>query len=216
MKSIAIAAAAVLFAAASPTCALDMSFFITSSGPGKGADLGGLAGADAHCASLAEAAGHGGKTWRAYLSTVSMDGKPGVNARDRIGAGPWYNAKGVMIASNVDALHADGMTHGKDALIDEKGMPIKGRGESPNEHDILTGSQLDGTAFPPGADTTCRNWTSSAADGSARVGHHDRAGRAGPGNHPESWVSAHPSRGCGQDNLKSSGGNGYFYCFAVR
>lgn len=194
----------------------NMSFFITSTGPGKGADLGGLAGADRYCQQLATAVGAGGKTWRAYLSTSAANGQPAVNARDRIGQGPWHNAKGVMIAANLADLHDEKKVNiNKETGLTEKGEPVKGRGMSPNEHDILTGSQLDGTAYPAGKDMTCGNWTSSD-QGSARVGHHDRVGLAGPGRHPESWNSAHGSRGCTPAGLKSTGGNGYFYCFAVR
>ena len=191
-----------------------MSFFITSQGPGKGADLGGLAGADAHCQRLAATVGAGGKTWRAYLSAKAAGGKPAVHARDRIGSGPWHNAKGMLVASNLDDLHKQTDRISKANGLNEKGQPIAGRGETPNRHDILTGSDLMGRLMP-GDKQTCNNWTSSAEDGSARVGHHDRAGRAGPGRHPESWVSAHQSRGCSQANLRSTGGDGLFYCFAV-
>jgi hypothetical protein len=185
-----------------------MSFFVTSMGAGKGADLGGLDGADAHCQKLAESVGAGGKTWRAYLSTT---GPGGVNARDRIGAGPWYNAKGVEVAESVDDLHTDGNNLTKDTVLNEEGEVVNGRGDDPNRHDILTGAQLDGTAYPGADDTTCQNWTGSG-EGSARVGHHDRTGG---GEHPTSWNSAHPSRGCSQENLRSSGGDGLFYCFAT-
>lgn len=187
----------------------NMSFFITSKGSGDGANLGGLAGADAHCAALAEAAGVTGKTWRAYLSTT---GTGGVNAKDRIGAGPWYNAKGVQVASSVADLHSDNNKLSKENSLSEKGAIINGRGDDPNQHDILTGSQMDGTAASGSDDTTCSNWTSSAEDGSAFVGHHDRQGG---GANPTSWNSAHPSSGCSQDNLIATGGNGYFYCFAT-
>ena len=189
-----------------------MSFFITSAGPGKGAELGGLEGADRHCAALADAAGVQGLTWRAYLSATPRDGKPGVNARDRIGKGPWYNAKGVMVAQNVDDLHSENNKLSKENSITEKGAVVNGRGDTPNMHDILTGSRLDGTFSPDSADTTCSNWTSSAAEGSALVGHHDRQGG---GANPTSWNSAHGSRGCGQQNLQGTGGNGLFYCFAI-
>ena len=177
-----------------------MSFFITSVNIGKGADLGGLAGADAHCQSLAEAAGAGGRTWRAYLSTSS------VNARDRIGEGPWYNARGVEIAASVEELHADNNLT-KETQLDEKGATVNGRGDSPNRHDILTGSNADGTA----SGATCDNWSSSGG-GNARVGHHDRTGG---GSDPTSWNSAHDSRGCSQSNLQGTGGDGLFYCFAA-
>ena len=188
-----------------------MSFFITSIGPGNGADLGGLAGADRHCQGLAEAAGAGDRTWRAYLSTSTSGSNTAVNARDRIGQGPWYNARGVLVARNVDELHGDNNNLSKQRSLDEKGEEVNGRGDNPNMHDILTGSQLEGTAFSAGADMTCENWTISGA-GSARVGHHDRQGG---GEHPTSWNSAHGSRGCSQDDLQGTGGNGLFYCFAA-
>ncbi len=190
-----------------------MGFFVTSKAIGNGADLGGLEGADAHCARLADAAGAGNRTWRAYLSTQSTDGKTrGISARDRIGIGPWYNARGELIASDLDQLHISPNILKRTAL-DENGNPIKGRGERPNEHDILTGTKDDGTAYFPWeeGDHTCSNWTSSAdGQGSARVGHHDRHGG---GN--LSWNSAHHSRGCSQENLRGTGGNGYLYCFAI-
>ena len=188
-----------------------MSFFITSIGPGNGADLGGLDGADRHCQALAEAAGAGDRTWRAYLSTSTSGSNAAVNARDRIGQGPWYNARGVLVARNVDELHGDNNNLSKQTSLDEKGEEVNGRGDNPNMHDILTGSQLEGTAFSGEADMTCENWTSSGA-GSARVGHHDRQGG---GEHPTSWNSAHGSRGCSQDDLQGTGGNGLFYCFAA-
>ena len=185
-----------------------MSFFITSVGLGKGGDLGGLAGADAHCQKLAEAAGAGNRAWRAYLSTEE-EGKRGVSARSRIGIGPWYNARHELIAHDLDDLHISPNILKRTAL-DEKGNPVKGRSDKPNEHDILTGTQEDGTAyFPDEADHTCSNWTSSG-EGSAQVGHHDRHGG---GN--TSWNSAHPSRGCGQEALQRTGGAGLFYCFAA-
>ncbi len=196
-----------------------MSFFVTSAGPGNGANLGGLAGADAHCQKLAEAAGAGGKTWRAYLSTQAAGlGEPGaVHARDRIGAGPWHNAKGVMIARDVDDLHSGSAQLTKEALLDETGAVVNGRTEKPNRHDILTGSRPDGTAFPPSppfGDMTCGNWTKGGEEGVAMVGHHDRAGPTGD-NWATSWNSAHPSRGgCSQAALRSTGGDGLFYCFA--
>ena len=188
-----------------------MSFFITSAGPGNGAALGGLEGADRHCTELARAAGVTGVVWHAYLSATAADGKPAVNARDRIGKGPWYNAKGVMVARNVDDLHSDNNKLSKENSLTEKGAVVNGRGDTPNMHDILTGSRLDGTASPDAGDTTCRNWTSSDSTGSAFVGHHDRQGG---GANPTSWNMAHPSRGCGQQNLQATGGNGFFYCFA--
>ena len=185
-----------------------MSFFITSAGPGDGANLGGLDGADRHCTMLAEAAGSSGKTWRAYLST---DGATGTNARDRIGSGPWLNADGVQIAGSVDELHYSNAALTKQTQLNENGEITNGRGDDPNRHDILTGSQLDGTRFTDGEDHTCTNWTSNG-DGSAQVGHHDRTGG---GAVPSSWNSAHGSRGCGQADLQGTGGNGYFYCFAT-
>lgn len=188
------------------------SFFITSAGPGNGAALGGLEGADRHCAQLAQAAGLTGVTWHAYLSATAADGKAAVNARDRIGSGPWYNVKGVAVAQSVADLHSDNNKLGKENSLTEKGMPVNGRGDTPNMHDILTGSNLDGTVATDSLDTTCRNWTSSAADGRAMVGHHDRTGG---GTNPTSWNSAHPSRGCGQQNLQATGGNGLFYCFGT-
>jgi hypothetical protein len=188
-----------------------MSFFITSVGTGDGANLGGLEGADRHCAMLADAAGVAGPTWHAYLSLPAAEGRPAMNARDRIGSGPWYNAKGVMVAQNVADLHSDNNKLGKDNSLNEKGEVVNGRGDSPNRHDILTGSQPGGTAFPQGDDTTCGNWTSSA-QGAAQVGHHDKQGG---GQNPNSWNSAHASRGCSQENLRGSGGDGLFYCFAL-
>ncbi|MFB3104083.1 MAG: hypothetical protein ACE1ZA_04060 [Pseudomonadales bacterium] len=193
---------------ASSTVAADASFFITSAGPGNGADLGGLAGADAHCQKLAEAPGAGNRTWRAYLSTSATSEAPAVDARDRIGSGPWHNVEGVLVATNVDELHADNNLT-KQTVLTEGGAMVNGRGDSPNRHDILTGSNLDGTA--PDDDRTCDNWRSSG-DGSALVGHHDRTG-GGP--NPTSWNSAHGTRGCSQANLQSTGGDGLFYCFAV-
>lgn len=190
----------------------DMSFFITSAGPGDGADLGGLDGADQHCRDLAYAVGFGDLTWRAYLSTISMGGEAAVNARDRIGDGPWYNHDGVLIARDVDELHSDGANLTKETILTEGGDVVNGRGDSPNRHDILTGSNLDGTANTDEGHDACSNWTSSGSDGSARVGHHDRQGG---GQNPTSWNSAHGSRGCSQSDLQGTGGNGYFYCFAV-
>jgi hypothetical protein len=189
-----------------------MSFFVTSTGSGKGADLGGVAGADALCQRLAQAAGAGNKTWHAYLST---GGANAVNARDRIGQGPWYNAKGGRVAQNLSDLHGDtleqarvGNTLTKATALTEKGDMVKGFGDTPNQHDILTGSQPDGRAYTDGADHTCQNWTSSG-EGTAQLGHFDRTG--GPNT---SWNSAHPSRGCSQENLVSTGGAGFLYCFA--
>jgi len=187
-----------------------MSFFISSTGSGKGADFGGLAGADKHCQSLAAAAGAGKRTWRAYLSTSGA--KP-VNARERIGKGPWRNAKGEVIAKNVKELHANPNINKQTALT-EKGEPVNGRGDSPNKHDILTGSQADGTAFPAGEDRTCGNWTKSG-EGAAMVGHHDRIGLRDD-DASRSWNSSHASRGCSDPALQSSGGAGLIYCFAAK
>lgn len=188
-----------------------MSFFVTSTGLGKGADLGGLAGADRHCQSLAEAVGEGRKTWHAYLST---QGDGAVNARDRIGKGPWRNAKGEVIAKNLDELH-DENNLTKQSALTEKGDVVNGRGDSPNTHDILTGTQADGTAFPAGEDRTCGNWTSSTA-GAAMLGHSDRNGLTDSAA-SKSWNSSHPSRGgCSLADLKGTGGNGLLYCFAVQ
>jgi hypothetical protein len=192
----------------------DMSFFVTSAGSGKGADLGGLAGADQHCQQLAQAAGAGSKTWRAYLST---QGAGAVNARDRIGAGPWQNAKGTVVAKSVAELHGQNNITKQTALT-EKGEAVNGRGDTPNMHDVLTGSQPDGIAFPAGEDRTCGNWSQSG-QGAAMVGHHDRQGLRDD-DASKSWNSSHPSRGpgggCSQDDLKSTGGAGLFYCFAVK
>ena len=187
-----------------------MSFFITSVGLGNGGDLGGLAGADRHCQSLATAAGAGSKTWHAYLST---QGASGVNAKDRIGAGPWFNAKGVQIAANVTELHGDKNNINKETGLDEKGATVKGRVDTPNQHDMLTGTQHDGTAVPGPEDATCSNWTSSAdGQGSAVVGHHDLIGNT---NGPNFWNYSHKTPGCAQTNLQRVGGGGLFYCFAV-
>ncbi len=191
-----------------------MTFFITSAGPGKGADLGGLDGADRHCQQLAQAAAAGGKTWRAYLST---QGAGAVNAKDRIGRGPWQNAKGTVIAKDIADLHSDNNDVTKQTALSEKGDPINGRGDTPNRHDILTGSQPDGTAFAGADDRTCGNWTKSGA-GAAMVGHHDRQGLRDDAP-SKSWNSSHPSRGtdggCSQADLRSTGGDGLFYCFAT-
>jgi hypothetical protein len=188
-----------------------MTFFVTSVGSGNGANLGGLAGADAHCQKLASAVGAGNRTWRAYLSANPAN-QPAVNARDRIGRGPWVNMKGATIAANVDELHSDknGMT--KETNLTEKGATVNGVGDTPNTHDVLTGSQADGRAFTDGMDHTCNNWTSSADGmGSAQLGHSDRMGRGATGS---SWNFAHGSRGCSQANLVATGGAGLFYCFA--
>jgi hypothetical protein len=191
-----------------------MTFFVTSIGVGKGADLGGLAGADQHCQQLAEAVGAGGHTWRAYLSTQAADGQPAINGRDRIGQGPWQNAKGVVIAPNLDALHSDNNLNKQTALT-ERGEVVNGRGDTPNRHDVLTGSQPDGTAFAGAEDRTCRNWTASGTEGAAMVGHHDRQGLRDDAP-SKSWNSSHLSRGgCSQEALRSTGGDGLFYCFAA-
>ena len=191
-----------------------MSFFITSAGPGKGGNLGGLAGADQLCQLLGATAGAGTKTWRAYLST---QGPGAVNARDRIGGGPWQNAKGLIVAKDLAELHGQNNINKQTALT-EKGEPVNGRGDTPNMHDVLTGSQPDGTAFPAGEDRTCGNWTKSG-EGAAMVGHHDRQGLRDD-DASKSWNSSHPSRGpdggCSQNDLKSTGGNGLFYCFATK
>lgn len=191
-----------------------MSFFVTSVGSGQGADLGGLEGADRHCQQLAQAAGAGGRTWHAYLSTQSAGGKPAVNARDRIGRGPWRNAKVTIIAQNVNDLHdANNLT--KETALTEKGDIVNGRGDSPNTHDILTGSQPDGTAFAVAEDRTCGNWTKSGADGAAMLGHSDRRGLS-EDPPAKSWNSSHLSRGgCSQEALKGTGGAGLLYCFAA-
>jgi len=208
-KTLTLLTAALLCTAIQASAqSADMSFFLTSTGPGNGADLGGLEGADAHCVTLAEAAGITGKTWYAYLSTA---GEGGVNARDRIGAGPWFNFEGVMVAQDVTSLHSEDNNLTKAAVLDEWGHVVNGRGDDPNRHDILTGSKLDGTTFATGTDTPCGNWTSSG-EGSARVGHFDRTGG---GEDPTSWNSAHGSRGCSQEDLRGSGGDGLIYCFAV-
>jgi hypothetical protein len=221
LKYIAIAGATLALVAGCATVAPTgpMSFFVTSAGSGKGADLGGLAGADAHCQALATAAGGASnKTWRAYLSTPAVlaagttPGKASVNARDRIGAGPWFNAKGVLIAKDLTQLH-DGNNINKDTALDERGNVAKGRGDAPNEHDMLTGTRSDGTAFAPQTDTTCKAWTSSS-DGSAIVGHHDRVGPNGE-NWATSWNFSHQSAGCSQPDLVKTGGAGKFYCFAA-
>jgi hypothetical protein len=208
-------AAAMLVAIAVPGAAQNasekMSFFITSEGSGNGAALGGLAGADQHCQNLAKAVGAGNKTWRAYLSAAGNGGQAAVNARDRIGKGPWYNVKGEMVAKNIEDLHGPNNNLGKQTSLTEKGEVVNGRGDKPNQHDILTGSQPDGTAFTDGADHTCGNWSSSG-EGSAQVGHHDRQGG---GANPTSWNSSHASKGCSQENLVGTGGSGRFYCFAI-
>ncbi|RWN41805.1 MAG: hypothetical protein EOS03_29335 [Mesorhizobium sp.] len=208
MRKLLLATAATLIAAAGAAYSQDakMGFFVTSVGSGKGADLGGLKGADAHCASLAEAAGVTGKSWAAYLSTSDTD------ARDRIGKGPWVNAKGVKIADDVASLHSDANGITKQTALNEKGEAVNGRGDTPNRHDVLTGSKPDGTKI---ADQTCGDWTMSGAEGAAMMGHHDRAGLDDSAA-AKSWNSSHASRGgCSQEALKGTGGDGLFYCFAT-
>jgi hypothetical protein len=188
-----------------------MSFFVTSVGSGMGANLGGLAGADKHCQTLAAAAGAGNRTWRAYLSVAAAPGQPAVNAKDRIGKGPWMNAKGVVIAKSVEDLHSDANNIKQDTALTEKGTMVNGVMEKPNEHDILTGSNADGTLQM--GEAPCGNFTQATEGmGAASLGHVDRVGRGATGS---SWNAAHPSRGCSQDNLRASGGAGYFYCFAA-
>jgi hypothetical protein len=192
----------------------EMTFFLTSVGPGNGADLGGLAGADGHCQQLAQAVGAGGRTWRAYLSTQASGSESAVNARDRIGQGPWQNAKGAVIAQDLDGLHGDNNLS-KDTALTEQGEVVNGRGDTPNRHDILTGSQPEGTAFAAGEDRTCGNWTTSGTEGAAMLGHHDRQGLRDDAA-SKSWNSSHPSRGgCSQEALRGTGGDGLFYCFAT-
>ena len=220
-KRLTIAALAVSSLAAGCATNVDpgpknMTFFITSAGPGRGADLGGIEGADKHCQALAQAAGAGSRTWRAYLSTQgkAINDPNVVHARDRIGSGPWHNAKGVRIARDVEELHSPAANVTKDTALDEKGMPVNDRSMKPNKHDILTGSRPDGTAWSPTTDMTCGNWTKSGA-GSAMLGHHDCAG---PVPHPwvSSWNASHPSIGCDQDSLRKTGGDGLFLCFAEK
>jgi hypothetical protein len=214
-----LAAASFATLAAQPALAqaAGTSFFVTSVGIGNGGNLGGLAGADNYCQQLAQAAGAGAKTWRAYLSTQPADGAPAVNARDRIGRGPWKNSKGAVIAKDAAELHSAANNLTKATALSEKGDVINGRGDTPNRHDVLTGSQPDGTAFAAGDDRTCKNWTSSA-QGAAMVGHADRVGLRDD-DASKSWNSSHPSRGpdggCSQNDLKSTGGDGLFYCFAA-
>lgn len=196
----------------------NMTFFVTSIGPGKGGDLGGIEGADRYCQELAQRAGAGNKTWRAYLSTQAADGKEVINARDRIGRGPWQNFKGELVAQNVDDLHSANNKLGMQTSLTERGTIIPGVGYAPNRHDALTGSQADGRAFPAGEDRTCHNWTSST-QGTAMLGHIDRKGlRDDAASH--SWNTSHPSRGpdggCSQADLRSTGGDGLFYCFAAQ
>jgi collagenase NC10/endostatin len=217
LASAACFALAVVAAPPALAQSADTSFFLTSNGPGKGGDLGGIAGADRHCQSLAQAAGAGAKTWRAYLSAQAADGQAAVNAKDRIGKGPWQNAKGVVVAKDVADLHSAGNNLSKQTALSEKGEVINGAGDTPNRHDVLTGSQPDGTAFAGSDDRTCKNWTSST-QGAAMVGHADRKGLRDD-DASKSWNSSHPSRGpdggCSQNDLKSTGGDGLFYCFAA-
>jgi hypothetical protein len=210
--SIAILSLGMVGVAQAQAQAPNTTFFVTSAGSGKGGDLGGLDGADAQCQRLAQTIGAGGKTWRAYLSTTGADGKPGVNARDRIGRGPWQNSKGTVVATSVDDLHSDNNKVGKENSLTERATIVSGSGMMPNWHDILTGSQADGRAFPSNLALTCNNWTSSATGYVAMLGHIDRIG-----NNPEfgkSWNSTHISRGCSPTDLNSTGGNGLLYCFA--
>lgn len=190
-----------------------MSFFVTSAGSGDGANLGGLEGADAHCATLAKSAGSAKTNWKAYLSTTAPQGEAGVNARDRIGKGPWQNINGVVVAASVDDLHSGKSNVTKDTALTEKGEKVNGRGDKPNEHDILTGSDPQGMYSTAGGDTTCKNWTSNG-EGSAIVGHHDRMGLKDT-RHMTSWNSSHGSAGCSQEALVKTGGAGHFYCFAA-
>ncbi|WP_336801929.1 hypothetical protein [Kaistia sp. MMO-174] len=217
LASCVAAASVAPFVLAGPARAQekDMTFFVTSAGSGKGADLGGLEGADTICQTLAEKVGAGTKTWRAYLSTQAVDGKPAVNARDRIGKGPWQNAKGVVIAKDVADLHGPDNNLNKKTALTETGETVKGRGDMPNTHDMLTGSQADGTAFPPGDDKTCGNWTKSGEEGAAMLGHHDRVG-LNDSAPMKSWNSSHLTRGgCSPAALQGTGGAGLFYCFAA-
>ncbi|MEZ5900609.1 MAG: lectin [Hyphomicrobiaceae bacterium] len=212
-RGVSLALACGVLATAAHADQATMTFFVTSSGPGDGANLGGLSGADAQCKKLAEAVGAGNHTWRAYLSASAADGAAAVNARDRIGKGPWTNAKGVVIATSVEDLHSANNKLSKETAVDENGAVIAGRGDKPNRHDMLTGSQPDGTAFSGEEDKTCGNWSKNA-QGSAVVGHHDRMG-LNDSAPMKSWNSSHGSKGCSQDNLRSTGGDGLFYCFAA-
>ena len=200
--------------------AKNMTFFVTSKGAGQGANLGGLDGADKHCQALAAAAGAGDRTWRAYLSTQApaLNSPQFVNARDRIGTGPWQNRNGVVVATSVDDLHSANNKINKETAIDENGKKVNSRTENPNQHDILTGSRPDGTAFPgaPFSDMTCANWTKGGTDGIAMVGHFDKAGPLDTATWATSWNSSHPTRGCDQQSLVSTGGAGYLYCFAAK
>jgi hypothetical protein len=212
--AMAAAVASTGLASTSPVQAQQaMTFFVSSVGKGNGADLGGIAGADAHCQALAQAAGSALTSWRAYLSTTEPGGTEGVNARDRIGKGPWQNAKGVVVAKSIDDLHSDSNNITKQTALTEKGDTVSGRGDPVNMHDILTGTDPQGMFSTAGGDTTCGNWTKSG-EGSAILGHHDRQGLKDT-RHMKSWNSSHGSRGCSQDNLKSTGGAGLVYCFAA-
>ena len=217
LAAVAVVALTASAAHAQQPQAPEMTFFVTSAGLGKGADLGGIEGADRQCQTLAQAAGAGGKTWRAYLSTQAVGATPAINARDRIGAGPWRNFKGEVIAQSVDDLHSPNNKLAPATSLTERGTIVAGRGYTPNYHDVLTGSTEDGRAFPPTEDRTCKNWTSSR-QGSAMVGHIDRIGLRDD-KESKSWNTSHPSRGpeggCSQNDLRSTGGNGLFYCFAV-
>lgn len=215
---VAVLSCAVLASAPASAQTANTTFFLTGNGIGNGGNLGGLAGADNHCQTLAQGAGFGApKVWRAYLSIQAADGQPAVNARDRIGRGPWQNIKGVVIAKDIADLHSGGNNLTKQTALSEKGEVINGRGDTPNRHDVLTGSQPDGTAFGPEADRTCRNWTSST-QGAAMLGHSDRIGLRDD-DASKSWNSSHPSRGpdggCSQNDFKTTGGDGLLYCFAV-
>jgi hypothetical protein len=209
--SAALAGAGMTFPALAQQAS--MTFFVTSTGSGKGGDLGGLEGADAHCAALAKAAGAKATNWRAYLSTTLPGGDQGVDARSRIGKGPWQNAKGVVVAKSVDDLHSSHNNINKQTALTEKGEMVKGRGDTPNQHDMLTGSDPEGRFSTAGGDTTCGNWTKSG-EGSAILGHSDLQGLKDT-RHMKSWNSSHGSRGCSQENLVSTGGAGLFYCFAA-
>ena len=211
--ALAVPAALSAGAAQAQTPSAGMTFFVSSAGSGKGADFGGLAGADKHCQAFATAAGAGQRTWRAYLSTSAAGGAPAVNARDRIGTGPWQNVKGDVIAKGVDDLHGDNNLN-KRTAVTEKGEAVPGRGDPVNKHDILTGSQPDGRAYTDGQDHTCGNWTRSG-EGVAQVGHHDRLG-LGTDDAARSWNSSHPTSGCSDDALRATGGAGLIYCFAVK
>lgn len=222
-RSLAVVASSLLLGGVGSALAQggEMTFFVTSVGIGKGADLGGLEGADRHCQSLATAAGAGNRTWRAYLSTQAgaLDDPKAVHARDRIGKGPWHNAKGAMIAKDIEDLHSPNANVTKETALDEKGQPVNGRGDKPNRHDMLTGSRPDGTALPPSppyTDMTCGDWTKSGTEGAAMTGHHDRVGPVGHA-WAMSWNSSHVTRGgCTQEALRSTGGDGLFYCFAEK